>query len=200
MREILPPELPHFEPYYHYAGLFSPPECAELIALAEAQIMQPGTIGNGANQQPVLDESYRCVRTAKIVPEACPWVFTKLKQYTQWVNQEYRFDLSGFYEDVGIMRYDAPDGEHPAGHYRWHQDFGGGVYSRRKISIVGLLSNPADFEGGELRMFTQGESRVSLNAQGDTVFFPSWVPHCVTDITKGRRYALVAWVSGARFR
>jgi PKHD-type hydroxylase len=200
MREILPPELPHIERYYHYRQLFSPPECAQLRALADAQAMQPGTIGIGQGQQPVIDEDYRCVRTARVLPEEAPWAFEKLKRYTQYVNHEYRFDLSGLYEDIGIMRYDAGSEEKKPGRYQWHQDFGGGPYSRRKISIVALLSDPGDFEGGELRMFTQCDERVSLNEQGDTVFFPAWAPHCVTDVTKGVRYSLVAWVSGPRFR
>jgi predicted 2-oxoglutarate/Fe(II)-dependent dioxygenase YbiX len=30
--------------------------------------------------------------------------------------------------------------------------------------------------------------------------FPSWTPHCVSNITRGTRYALVAWVHGTPFR
>lgn len=200
-RVILPPELPHFEKYYRYAGCFSPPECVELIRIAESKGMAPGAIGNAANTAPVIDTSYRCAMTAHITPDDAPWAFHNLMQKVAWANAEYRFDLHGFYEDIGVMRYDAPDTLNTQpGHYRWHQDFGGGVYSRRKVSIVALLSDPVEFDGGELRLFNQGDEMADLSQKGDMVMFPSWTPHCVTDVTFGRRYSLVAWVSGARFR
>lgn len=199
MRVILPPELPHFEKYYRYAACFSPPECAELIKMAEAKGMVPGTIGNGANSVPQIDPAYRQVMTARILPEDAQWAFDNLIQKVTWANAEYRFNLHGMYEDIGIMRYDEPTAEQPAGHYRWHQDFGGGIYSRRKISIVSLLSSPTDFTGGELHLFNESDQAADLSQQGDMVMFPSWTSHCVTEVTKGQRYSLVAWVAGKRF-
>lgn len=199
-RSILPPELPHFEKYYRYAACFSPPECAELIRLAEAKGMTPGSIGNGLGSIPHVDTAYRQVVTARLTPDDAQWAFDNLIQKTTWANVEYKFDLHGLYEDIGIMRYDEPSAEQPAGHYNWHQDFGGGVFSRRKISIVGLLSSPTDFIGGELHLFNESDAVADLSQQGDMVMFPSWTPHCVTDVSHGVRYSLVAWVSGARFR
>lgn len=200
MRAVLPAEKPHFEKYYRYERCFSPPECAELIRLAEAKIMTPGTVGNGLAQEPVLDPTYRQVMTARITPEDAQWAFDRLIERTTWANAAYEFNLNGLYEDIGVMRYNEPQAEQPAGHYKWHQDFGGGVYSRRKVSIVGLLSSPADFTGGELRLFNESDQAANLSAQGDIVMFPSWTPHCVTPIITGVRYSLVAWVSGPRFR
>jgi PKHD-type hydroxylase len=200
VREILPPEKNHFEKYYRYERCFSVPECEKLIELAEGQGMHPGSIGNGANSIPVINPEYRQVLTSRITPEMAPWLFERLIERVQWVNQEYQFDLHGLFEDVGIMRYDGGDGSVPPGHYNWHQDFGGGPYSRRKISIVSLLSDPAMFSGGTLRMFNESDEVANLSMRGDTVLFPSWTPHCVSPVLAGRRYSLVAWVSGARFK
>lgn len=200
-REILPPEMPHFEKYYRYPACFSPPECEELIRMAEAKGMVPGTIGNGQGAIPVADPYYRQVLTARITPEDAQWAFDNLIQKATWANSAYQFNLNGLYEDIGIMRYDEPSAEQPvAGHYKWHQDFGGGIYSRRKMSIVGLLSSPADFLGGELHLFNESDEKAHFGNRGDMVMFPSWTPHCVTPLTHGRRYSLVAWVSGPRFR
>lgn len=201
MRHIPLPELPHIERYYHYARAFSPPECDELIRLAENQAMAPGSIGIGMGQQPQVDMQYRMVHTARIHRQAAPWAFDKLIEKIVAVNTQWNFNLQGLYEDIGVMRYLAPHDGQPAGHYRWHQDFGGGKFCQRKISIVGLLSEPAAFRGGDLRIFAdRGEERASLNERGDLVLFPSWTPHCVADVTEGVRYSLVAWVSGERFR
>lgn len=199
-RVILPLEQKHFEKYYRYERCFSAPECDALIALAESKGMHPGSIGNGAGAVPVVDPSYRQVVTARILPDDAPWAFQRLLDRANWVNGEYAFDLHGLYEDIGIMRYDEPAEQVPGGHYRWHQDFGGGIYSRRKISMVGLLSEPNAFAGGELRLFNESDEAANLSQRGDLVAFPSWTPHCVTPVTHGQRYTLVAWVSGARFR
>jgi PKHD-type hydroxylase len=169
--------------------------------MAERSGFSPGSIGIGTHQQPRVDTNYRMVGCAQITAEQAPWLFDRVRERCEWVNREWKFDIHGLYEEIGIMKYDCAAPDSPAGHYHWHQDFGGGPYSRRKISIVSLLSNPADFRDGELRCFAdQGEHRMSLNEQGDMVLFPSWLPHCVTPVNEGRRYSLVAWVSGPRFR
>lgn len=200
-RIILPPEQDHIEKYYHYARVFSPPECDAIIAMAEFNGFSPGSIGIGEHQQPYVDTGYRMVSCARITAEDMPWLFNRVRERCEWVNRSYGFDIHGLYEDIGVMRYDAATPETPAGHYHWHQDFGGGKYSRRKISIVSLLSEPTDFDGGELLMFAdRGQERMSLNERGDMVLFPSWAPHCVVPVARGRRYSLVAWVSGPRFR
>lgn len=200
-RIILPPEQDHFAKYFHYPRAFSPPECEALIAAAEEKGFSAGSIGIGRDQKPHVDTNYRMVGCAHITPDMAPWAFDRVRERCEWVNQSYKLDIHGLYEDIGIMKYDEAAPDSPAGHYHWHQDFGGGPYARRKISIVSLLSEPKDFEGGELLMFAdKGEDRASLNERGDMVLFPSWTPHCVTPVNKGRRYSLVAWVSGPRFR
>jgi len=200
-RIILPPEQDHIEKYYHYARAFSEPECEKLIEIAEVNGFSEGSIGIGKDQKPYVDTNYRMVSVSRIIPEQAPWAFDRVRDRCEWVNKEYRFDVHGLYEDIGIMRYDEAAPDSPAGHYNWHQDFGGGPYARRKISVVALLSPPDLFEGGDLLMFAdKGEERMSLNQQGDMVVFPSWAPHCVTPVNRGRRYSLVAWVSGPRFR
>lgn len=200
-REIPLPELPHIERYYHYSRVFSPPECAELIRIAESHGMEQGSIGVGMGQTPKVELAYRAVHTARVFEHEAPWAFQRLIKHTLMVNQAWGFNLNGLFEDIGIMRYVPPHSDRPPGHYNWHQDFGGGKYSQRKISIVSLLVPPSDFEGGQLKIHAdRGEEVTSLNEQGDMVMFPSWTPHCVTDVTAGVRYTLVAWVSGPRFR
>ena len=36
--------------------------------------------------------------------------------------------------------------------------------------------------------------------QGHAVIFPSWVEHKMTKIKKGKREALVAWITGPSFK
>lgn len=99
-------------------------------------------------------------------------------------------------EATQIGRYKSAD----EGHYDWHMDAGppqNGV--QRKLSISILLSDPSEFEGGELQ-FKGIEDRKILTKRGSIVVFPSFIEHKVTPITKGVRYSAVTWASGPSFR
>jgi PKHD-type hydroxylase len=78
----------------------------------------------------------------------------------------------------------------------------------RKISMTLNLSNPEDFEGGKLK-FDLGKTHDTgvdiweceeLKTKGSMIFFPSFLPHTVTPITKGTRYSLVLWALGKPWR
>jgi PKHD-type hydroxylase len=64
-----------------------------------------------------------------------------------------------------------------------------------------LLSDPSEFEGGELQVKTDSDEAITLEAtQGRAWFFPSWALHRVTPVTKGVRRSLVIWVGGPPFK
>jgi predicted 2-oxoglutarate/Fe(II)-dependent dioxygenase YbiX len=73
-----------------------------------------------------------------------------------------------------------------------HSMFDGDIKGIPIISVLGLLND--DFEGGEFLMFDD-EKKMDLKA-GDIMIFPSLFlyPHRVAPVTKGIRYAFVAWV------
>lgn len=196
-----PDEQHAFPPYVRYEGFLSRPECEEIIAVGEEQELGDGTIGNGGNDTWVHDPSYRTVKTRFLQAddERLGWLFKKLERSVLATNRDhYHFALTGLLEGLTFLRYDA--GEQP-GHYKWHQDFGGGRSSLRKLSIVIQLSPPEDYEGCRLKLFNDMEYEPhGFHEQGDTVIFPSWTPHMVTPLTQGTRYALAVWVSGPAFR
>lgn len=197
---ILPVQQKEVPPYVWYATLFSPPECRELIRLGESDALYPGQIGNGLGNQHVTDDNYRKVLTRAIMPDEAPWAYERLTSRVAVTNHEhYRYDLHGLHEFLVFLRYDFEEGQTP-GHYDWHQDTGGGMSSLRKLSTVTQLSEPHEYGGCRLNMFTNKAFDPGHVGQGDTVIFPSWTPHCVTPIEFGRRYSLVSWVTGPQFR
>lgn len=87
-----------------------------------------------------------------------------------------------------------------ASHYGPHVD-GAILYStadeqwvRSDISCTLFLSDPDEYEGGELTIHdTYGQQRVKL-AAGDAVLYPSSSLHEVTPVTRGARIASFFWV------
>lgn len=85
------------------------------------------------------------------------------------------------------------------GHYGAHVDSAvfplpGAVSVRTDLSITLFLSDPADYDGGELVVQdTFGEQSIKLPA-GDAILYPSSSLHRVTPVTRGVRLASFFWV------
>jgi PKHD-type hydroxylase len=101
--------------------------------------------------------------------------------------------------------------------YDWHSDLSGKVYKSpdlnfngktRKLSVTCSLSDPNDYEGGELefdfRNNKNGKPVIhtckEILPKGSIVVFPSYLWHRVRPITKGTRHSLVIWNLGYPFR
>jgi len=70
----------------------------------------------------------------------------------------------------------------------------GGALYRTDISITIFLSDPKDYDGGELVVRSSfGDQRVKLPA-GDAVMYPSSSLHHVAEVTRGERLVAVTWV------
>ena len=193
--------FPPFVQYNEGNEFLTPEQCDRLVAYAESQPLGRGTIGNGGNNTFYEDLDYRSVslRSLQCHEDDLEWLFTIIRDRVDWVNQDhYRFDLHGLLEGMQYLRYDAS--EAAPGKYKWHQDYGGGYSSHRKLSVVIQLSDPSEYDGCELRMFTSEDFAVPTVAKGTGVIFPTWQPHSVTPIERGVRRSLVCWVSGPQFR
>jgi len=124
------------------------------------------------------------------------WVFENLAHVVSSLNASFfRFDLTGFGEKLQLTNYN----ESEQGMYTWHQDFGNEGPSR-KLSLVLQLSEPDDYEGGELQLLNSKTPTCIEKKRGLITVFPSWTLHQVTPVTKGNRQTLVTWVSGTPFK
>ena len=106
-------------------------------------------------------------------------------------NRYWQFDITGFFQPLQLVSYRGEEQQH----YTWHLDIGHGLDTGRKISISVQLSNPADYDGGELELNTGKILDVSKE-QGAIVLFPAYILHRVKPVTRGERWALVGWVQG----
>jgi PKHD-type hydroxylase len=182
-------------------SLFSPPECDAIIAAADAVGWQDAAVGSPGQAR--IDKSYRCVETTSLpYLDSLAWLYKRVTERVHWANQaHWQLDLTGLLEPFQVLRYTAPrhDGDVP-GHYDWHQDFGAGYMSRRKLTVVAQLSDGTDYDGCELTVMSHRQETLPYRDRGSAVTFPCWTPHHVAPIARGTRYALVAWVHGSPLR
>lgn len=129
--------------------------------------------------------------------EQTEFIYQRIGEVISEVNRQFfQFDLTGLYEMIQLGIYDAKQN----GHYDWHIDCTpNGV--PRKLSFSMLLSDPSEFEGGELQIKTVSDIPETLaQARGRAWLFPSTFLHRVSPVTKGVRKSLVVWAGGPAFR
>ena len=131
--------------------------------------------------------------------ERTGFIYDNLGYIARQLNgQFFNFDIWGFQEDIQYTVYGEEDS-----HYTWHMDRGMSSSTGsapRKLSLVIQLSDPSEYEGGDLELFTQAEAITIEKKRGLIVAFPSFVMHRVTPVTSGIRKTLVVWLTGPSFR
>lgn len=190
---MLTPYAEIIEPYAWWEGAFTSAQLDWLQAQAKTA-SEAAMVGDGLGG--AEDKSIRRSSLAWLHKNNdTAWVFDILGDVASSLNAQYfRFDLTGFGEGLQLTNYDQA--EH--GMYGWHQDYNAKI--SRKLSLVLQLTDPADYEGGNLEVMVQGEPIRVKKQRGLIAAFPSYVLHQVTPVVKGSRQSLVAWVSGPAFR
>jgi len=150
------------------------------------------------NVSGIIDKTYRDSKIHWLPKnDAWNWLYAKIGTFAYKANETmWQFDISFMNENIQYTEYEASY----SGKYDWHLDFGPGVTSLRKIAIVVQLSDPADYEGGNLQFYTNRHITDAPKEQGTVICFPTYFLHRVSPLTKGKRRSLVLWVSGNPFR
>jgi PKHD-type hydroxylase len=113
-----------------------------------------------------------------------------------YANRECNWNFEGdIGEHVQIAKYTA-------GHYHdWHMDscFNNGSDFIRKISVMLMLSDQTEYEGGHFILQHKGDQKIPLD-KGDIIAFPSFIWHSVTPVITGTRHTAIAWINGKMFK
>jgi len=195
------------QPYVTWKKGFNDQEINQIIEIGKSKETHRASIGNTSVEQiesgEVNIDEVRKSNTSWLKQDDCPWLYDRLGWIAQQLNGKfYDFDLWGFHEDMQFTTYDG----NQEGHYDWHIDSGlydtNNIDSRlpRKFSLSLLLSDPNDYQGGNLEIKTGKESIVCEQEKGIVIGFPSYTLHRVAPVTKGMRYSLVVWCTGPRFK
>jgi len=123
------------------------------------------------------------------------WLFEKLKIYARKANNEiFRFKIDGIHEPLQYTIYESNN----QGFYNWHMDIG--VYNEmtvtRKMSMSMIINDTSEYEGGDLEIWGASGVVSAPREQGTLCFFPSFLLHRVTPVTRGTRKSLVVWFGG----
>jgi PKHD-type hydroxylase len=177
--------------YWLWEGVLSKEFCDSALAQVDWATAEQGTLTNAG----IVDLEQR--RTDVIWQDFMQPLGCIARSYMDIANQSAGWGYSlASQESTQIGRYKSSDN----GYYDWHMDSAppqNGI--QRKLSISILLSDPSDFEGGELQ-FKNMEDHKVLTKRGSIIVFPSFIEHRVTPVTKGVRYSAVTWASGPSFR
>ena len=173
---------------------FADEEIEKIKEYATTLVSNAARVHNGEGPPP---EPIRKTKVSWITstPETA-WIYERMAFVAGELNARYyNFDLYGFCEDMQFTIYEETES-----HYTWHMDMGDNSRAPRKMSMVLQLSDPSEYEGGELQVRTKAEPEIVNKQKGLIAMFPSYILHRVTPVTKGVRYTLVVWACGPAFK
>jgi len=175
---------------------FTSEELDQIIELGVNLPIQLATLGDNTSRTKKEKLAIRKNKVSWIdVNSETEWLYQRLTGVVSEMNKVYfGFSLAGFFESLQFTMYKGA-----GDHYEKHCDR---AFNKncRKLSLVLQLSDPKDYEGGDLLLHTSRNPIVMPKERGTICLFPSFTLHQVTPITKGNRYTLVAWVHGPSFK
>jgi len=179
------------------APIFTPAQCQDIINMGHQQKQEEAQVGHKNEKGGKYDTKMRITTISWIPFKAMPSMYKIIDTTMNQVNGNH-FGYEGMTITEVAQFTEYPKG----GFYDWHMD--AEVNCRyeppvRKISMTILLSDPSEFEGGDLEFMTEGNKPPQL-LQGQAIFFCSLIRHRVSKVKKGMRRSLVMWFGGPPFK
>ena len=207
--------------YYYFQSVLTPKFCNEVLEYGKSHQKQIGLTGKiGKNRDiktnPLTKKELKDLkktRDSEIVWLNERWIYREIFPYIKEANQKagWNFDWD-WSESCQFTKYS------PGQYYGWHCDSHYTPYVNsdqninnkiRKLSVTCSLSDPSEYDGGELEFnFNNPERTKKYNIRkcteilpkGSIVVFPSFMWHRVCPVKKGTRYSLVIWNLGYPFK
>lgn len=174
-------------PTANFTPLLSPEQCLDIVDLFSVDEAVTAMIGESKENSRIRDTLIHPIPQ----DEDSQYLFELIADRVGRANMvEFDFNISGIFTDLQLLQYNE------GGHYDWHIDLGPYEAAYRKLSVVIQISDPEDYEGGEVLFKAGDKEHVLPKDQGLIAVFPSYILHKVNPVTKGTRYSLVAWVQG----
>lgn len=188
-------EVGNIESWAYQHTLFTSAEIDQIHDIAAEYKLDTAKVGSGDQElenTSIRDSNIAFLRSSD---EANKWIFERITGAIVNINRQFwNFDLRRIetlqYSEYGVGQF-----------YRPHIDM---MYQApnnaiRKLSFTIQLTDPKEYEGGDVLIKTGTDSPIHKDP-GTINFFPSYVLHEVTPVTKGTRHALVGWITGPAFK
>lgn len=184
----------------YYNQYFDRETCAKILQLGLQLPVEDAVIGlNGG----IVDDQWRRSKVRfiqKTNPEFGFLFDAMWKMAIEANDQWFKFHISKL-DYIQLAEYDAAY----LGEYKKHHDvfwLNGDQDYHRKLTAIVQLSDPSAYEGGNFEMFDLSHypSSDDIRNQGTTFFFPSFLTHQATPVTRGTRYSLACWFDGPKWR
>ena len=185
-----------------FPSLWTEEACDEIVRMALELPVERAIIGSDTTGDPdKRPKDHRRSNVRWIHPEH-EWMplFHQVEKWFKISNRgTFGLDID-WVPAIQFTEYHGSEG----GKYDWHVDVDWTSQNptHRKLSMIVQLSHGHEYEGGNIEFKVEADSpdEQLLRSRGSCVIFPSFVNHRVTPTTAGKRYSLVAWIEGPKFR
>ena len=202
--------------YYYFQSVLTPRFCNDVLEYGKKHQEELARTGGFDKEKSSKKEikNIQKKRNSHIVWMNDKWIYKEIIPYVMEANKKanWNFNLD-WSESCQFTKYSSGQ------YYGWHCDSWEVPYNKpdslnedgkiRKLSVTCSLSDPSEYEGGELEFnFNNPEKNKKQNIRkcteilprGSIVVFPSFVWHRVCPVKKGTRYSLVIWNLGYPYK
>jgi len=148
---------------------------------------------SGPEGELIVNENLRISKTHWIPNDH--WIAAVMAHIVREANNNlFKADLTSWANSIQYTVYEGK-----GSNYGWHEDSASSQFYEnevRKLSISLLLSDPEDYEGGELQLLGARKMTSYRAPRGTAVVFPSLTTHRVRPLKSGIRRSLVGWFGG----
>jgi PKHD-type hydroxylase len=176
-----------------YEDIFTKEELDKIEKLVSDDDLSDGKIDGDLLDASIRDSKIKFIDSSV---QENRWVFERFTGIVNNANERFfKFDLSRL-ESLQYTVYN--EGQY----YKDHMDmsYRNPNNAVRKLSFTMQLSEPDDYDGGDLVIKHGSTPDIARKNRGAITFFPSYIMHEVTPVTRGVRKSIVGWVTGPRWK
>ena len=201
--------------YYYWYFKAAIPEriCDDIVRYGKEQKKETALTGDAGKDITKIElKNIQKKRKSDVVWMHDRWIYKEIQPYIHQANAsaDWNFDWD-WSESCQFTEYKKGQ------FYDWHCDTHPEPYinhensnthgKQRKLSVTVSLTDPDEYEGGDLEFDFRNTDEGSqpsicdeIRKKGSVIVFPSFVWHRVKPVTKGTRHSLVCWNLGYPFR
>lgn len=182
--------------YYYYENGVTNEDINKILELSKKYNTIDGAINDG-----VKDLTYRKSNITWLhYNNETQFIYDNIVYLAKDANNKmWNFNVTNLFDSIQLAEYSYDPQSNQQSHYDWHMDFQTKGYTTRKISCSIQLSDSDEYEGCDLEFMLNRNIVKAPRTKGTVIFFPSYLTHRVTPITKGTRQSLVIWFHGPTF-